>query len=145
VVARLALDQRRQAEAGVLLDELLGLTGDEGGFPHFRWIVDSAWLARDLGRLETWWERARHEPASRYLEIGEAVARGEYEAAAELLAAKGHATEAAYAWLRAGEAAGASGRRAEAERCAGPALEFHRRVGASAYVRRGEALSARSA
>ena len=54
-------------------------------------------------------------------------------------------TEAAYAWLRAAESAAAAGRRADAERFARRALDFYRRVGATAYLRRGEALVARSA
>ena len=70
MLARVRLDEGQEEEAGALVDELLGLAADEGGFAHFRWIVDSAWLARDLGRLETWWQRARSEPPSRYLEIG---------------------------------------------------------------------------
>jgi hypothetical protein len=143
--ARLLLQDGRTADATALIDELLGLVGEHGGFAYFFWIVDSAWLARDTGRLAVWWERAERELPSPLLEIGKAVARGDDAAAAELFAAKGHATEAAYAHLRAAEALAAEGRRTEAEAHARQAIEFYASVGASAYVRRGESLLAVSA
>jgi class 3 adenylate cyclase/tetratricopeptide (TPR) repeat protein len=144
-LARLLVHEGRTEEATPLVDELLALAGDHGGFPHFFWIVDSARLARDTGRLDAWWTRASNEPRSPYVEIGEAVARGDDAAAAELFAAKGHVTEAAYAHLRAAETLAGEGRRADAKEHARSALEFYASVGASAYVRRGESLLAVSA
>jgi class 3 adenylate cyclase/tetratricopeptide (TPR) repeat protein len=144
-LARLLAGEGRTDKATELMDELLGLVGEHGGFAYFFWIVDSAWLARDTGRLEVWWERAERELPSPILEIGKAVARGDDPAAAELFAAKGHVTEAAYAHLRAAEALAAEGRRADAEPHAREALAFYASVGASAYVHRGESLLAVSA
>jgi class 3 adenylate cyclase/tetratricopeptide (TPR) repeat protein len=144
-LARLLVHAGRMDESRPLVDELLGLASEHGGFAYFPWIVDSAWLARDTDRLEPWWERAAHERPSPTLEIGKEVARGDDAAAAELLTAKGHVTEAAYAHLRAAEGLAAAGRRAEADALARQAIEFYASVGATAYVRRGESLLAVSA
>jgi class 3 adenylate cyclase len=144
-LARLLVLEDRVKESAPLVDELLALEAEHGGFAYFPWIVDSAWLARDAERLEAWWERARCEPRSPFLEIGEAVARGDDAAAAELFAAKGHVTEAAYAHLRAAEELSAAGRRTDAQSHARQALGFYGSVGASEYVRRGESLLAVSA
>ena len=54
VLARARMHEGRAEEAAALVDELLGLVGDRGGFAIFQWIFDSAWLARDLGRLDRW-------------------------------------------------------------------------------------------
>jgi class 3 adenylate cyclase/tetratricopeptide (TPR) repeat protein len=144
-LARVLVNEGRVDEGRHLVDELLSLAGESGGFAYFPWIVDSAWLARDTGRLEAWWERARAERTSPYLEMGEAVARGDDARAAELFAAKGHATEAAYAQLRAAEGLAAEGRRAVAEFHARRAIDFYGSVGATAFVRRLESLLAVSA
>jgi class 3 adenylate cyclase len=144
-LARLLVHERREAESAPLVEELLALEGEHGGFAYFGWIADSAWLARDTGLLEAWRERAAREPASPFLEIGEAIAHGDDAAAAELFEAKGHVTEAAYAHLRAAEALAGAGRRAEAEPHARAAIDFYGPVGATAYVRRAEALLAVSA
>src|SRR4029450_1824761 len=52
-LARVLLLDGRKAEATALVGELLALEAEQGGFPHFVWIVDSAWLGRDTGRLDT--------------------------------------------------------------------------------------------
>jgi class 3 adenylate cyclase/tetratricopeptide (TPR) repeat protein len=144
-LARLLIQEGRGDEGTALVDELLGLVGEHGGFAYFFWIVDSAWLARDTGRLDAWWELANRELPSPLLDIGKAVARGDDAAAAELFEAKGHVTEAAYAHVRAAEALAAQGRRGEAESHARSGIDFYASVGASAYVRRLEALLAVSA
>lgn len=73
------------------------------------------------------------------------LARGELVEAAELLGANGLRTEEAYTRLRAAEALTAAGRRAEAQLQLERALAFYRSVGATTYVRRGEALLPASA
>jgi tetratricopeptide (TPR) repeat protein len=145
VLAWARLDEGRDEEATALVEELLASVSDDGGFGYFRWIVDSAWLARAVGRVDDWRACATNELPSRYLDAGEAVARGDDELAAELLEAKGHVTEAAYARLRAAEHLVAEGRRAEADPQLHAALAFYRSVGAAAFVARGEALLAESA
>jgi tetratricopeptide (TPR) repeat protein len=65
--------------------------------------------------------------------------------AAELFAERGAATEEAYARLTASRAFVEQGRRAEADAQLQRALAFYRTVGASRYVREGEALLAASA
>ena len=143
--ARVLVTLGRLDEATALVDELLALEGEHGGFAYYRWIVDSAWLARDTGRLDAWRARAAHEPPSRYLEIGQAAARGDDVAAAELFAAKGHVTEAAYARLRAAAQLAREGRQREANAHLERALAFYRTVGARRYIREGDTLRAASA
>ena len=67
---------------------------------------------------------------------------GDYSAAADVYAKIGALPEEAYARLRAAEAFVGEGRRAEADAELKRALAFWRSVGATAYVREGEALLA---
>ncbi len=143
--ARVLVTLGRIAEATALVDELLALEGEHGGFAYYQWIIDSAWLARDTDRVDTWWARAAREPPSRYLAIGEAVARGDDAAAADLLADKGHVTEAAYARLQAAAQLAQKGGKHEAHLHLERALAFYRSVEATRYMREGEALLAASA
>ena len=67
---------------------------------------------------------------------------GDYSAAADVYAEIGALPEEAYARLRAAEALVGEGRRAEADAELKRSLAFWRSVGATAYVREGEALLA---
>jgi hypothetical protein len=81
---------------------------------------------------------------SPWLRASGAYAGGDFERAAELFAPISVPDEA-YARLRAAEALTAEGRRAEADVQLQRSLVFWRSVGASRYVREGEALLAASA
>jgi hypothetical protein len=67
---------------------------------------------------------------------------GDYSAAADVYAEIGALPEEAHARLRAAEAFVGEGRRAEADAELKRSLAFWRSVGATAYVREGEALLA---
>ena len=67
---------------------------------------------------------------------------GDYSAAADVYAEIGALPEEAYARLRAAEALVGEGRSAEADAELKRSLAFWRSVGATAYVREGEALLA---
>lgn len=105
-----------------------------------------AWLARVFGR------EAEVEPIfsaetveSRWLRVAETILAGDLRGAAEMLADMNVPAFEAFYRLRAAEALVGEGRRAEADEQLGPALAFYRSVGATRYVREGEALLAASA
>ncbi len=76
---------------------------------------------------------------------GKGLAQDRFSGAASVYAGMGALPEEAFARLRAAEAFVQEGRRAEADAELSRALAFWRAVGASAYVREGEALLAESA
>jgi class 3 adenylate cyclase len=110
------------------------------------WIVTLAFALLELGReadlaaladqlsAPTPWQKASLE-----------MAGGNLVAAAEILEATGAATFEAYARLRAAGRLATEGRHAEASAQLASALSFYRAVGATRYVREGEALLAASA
>jgi hypothetical protein len=73
------------------------------------------------------------------------VLQGELVDVADRLGTIGLRPDEAYARLRAARELVAAGRRAEADEQLGRALAFYRAVGATRYVREGEALLAASA
>ena len=96
------------------------------------------WAVKQLGRAERFLE-ALEDEAGRTLwtEPARAVALEHYVRAADLYAQIGSLPDEAHARLRAGQA----GDREQLER----ALGFYRSVGATRYIREGEALLAASA
>jgi hypothetical protein len=77
-----------------------------------------------------------------WTEVSTAIAAGEFERAAEILARFGARTLEADVWLRAARAGAADRRRVETAARLAPALAFYREVGASSFVREAEALLA---
>jgi class 3 adenylate cyclase/tetratricopeptide (TPR) repeat protein len=130
--ARFLVEAGRREQANALVDEYLEL-----GVYLYAAMIDLGWLLHDLERSET----VPEDKGGVWGTAGLMVARGDFEAAADVLGDKGFRTEEAYARLRAAELLSGSARAAQLER----ALGFYRSVGASAYVRRAEALLAASA
>ena len=141
------LEVERERRAGEIFGEVLGTLAElnQLGFAG----VESyalAWLGVTLGReaevavllerepLDTPWTRA-----------GRAVLAGDLPGAADMLDEIGAATQAAFLRLRAAEQLVHEGRRAEADDQLSRALAFYRSVGATRYIREGEALLAASA
>jgi class 3 adenylate cyclase/tetratricopeptide (TPR) repeat protein len=116
------------------------------------WNIPGEWLA-DLGAALVVVDRPDEllEAAERvslrtpWLEAAVAVGTGEFPRAAEIYGAIGQRPEEAYARLRAADVLVGEGRRAEADAELQRALAFWRSVGATAYIREGEALLAASA
>ncbi len=108
-------------------------------------VVELAWALRALGR-EADFAAAREKamPAA-WVDAAAAVAEGRLMQAAELLARIGAHTEEARARLGAAEQLIRAGRRPEANKQLDAALTFFRSLGATWYVRQGEALLAESA
>ncbi|MGH3091601.1 MAG: AAA family ATPase [Gaiellaceae bacterium] len=141
--ARTSVELGRDREARELADELSGLL-EERPFAPTYWVVDLAVVHEGLD------EDGPLLPAPApvnlpWLAAAESYAAGEFAAAAAELRRIGSLPDEAYARLRAGEALASVGRRAEADVELRRALDFYRRVGASRYVRRAEALLAASA
>jgi hypothetical protein len=142
LLARLHADSGNRTAAIPYLDELLGRWRSSRVEIVFA-PIDAAWATVALGREQ---ELLRIlEPVqkhSRWLAAATAIASGELERAADIAQEIGLLPDEAYARLRAaGQLAGA-GRRAEADEQLAQALAFWRSVGATAYIREGEALLA---
>jgi class 3 adenylate cyclase/tetratricopeptide (TPR) repeat protein len=105
-----------------------------------------AWVAATLGRESEFVEVVERESfKSPWLRAGLAVASRDFRSAAEILGEIGIVSHEAFFRLRAAEQLVDEGRRAEADEQLRRALAFYRSVGATRYVREGEALLAASA
>jgi class 3 adenylate cyclase/tetratricopeptide (TPR) repeat protein len=143
---RIALAAGREEEAEAVVDELLERWRKRPrGLVPFHWVVDLVWAARTLGREQRFLEGSSREQATRWLEAATAIASGDLPGAAEVFGEMGDVSDQAYARLRAAEVLAAEGRRAEADEQLEKALGFYRSVGATRYIREGEALLAESA
>jgi class 3 adenylate cyclase/tetratricopeptide (TPR) repeat protein len=136
-----------EARARAVLGETLELVRD---LQQLGWVVVElhalAWVARMLGRARELLDAVAGEPLqSPWLLAGRAVAEGDFVRAADILGEMGAPALEAFYRLRAAESFVEAGRRAEADEQLRPALAFYRSVGATRYVREGEALLAASA
>jgi predicted ATPase/class 3 adenylate cyclase len=140
--ALVLVDAGRRDEAVPLLEEVVALRDEEGRTLYFMVLIHLAWLLRDFDRTD---ELPRPGRGKAWHDVATAIARDDILGAAELLATHGMRTEEAYARLRAAESLADEGRRVEAQAQLDRALAFYRSVGASAFVRRAEALLPASA
>ncbi len=137
-------DHDRVAE---IVDELLRTVES---LPDVGWSVivspEFALLARAAGREDEFRELfARRPKYTRWLDAAEAIAEDDLRRAADVLGEIGARPMEALCRLRAAEALVGERRRAEADEQLRAALAFYRGVGATRYVREGEALLAASA
>ena len=136
--SRLLAEAGRPDAAVEVLAELTALAAERDYMPT-GWVLDATFAFEDLGRTqEATSLLAGRQPRTRWLDAANAYAAGDRVAAAEILAAMGDATNEAHARLRAAELGGQRDQIAAA-------LAFFRGVGATALVRRAEALLAASA
>jgi class 3 adenylate cyclase len=137
-----------EQHASELLDEALGEFRQLRGGAGFGvvWTHVLAWVASMLGRGSEFLDVFRDEPLeSPWLRAARAVAAGDLAGAADVFEDMGASPFAAFYRLRAAERFVAEGRRAEADAQLRPALMVYRSLGATRYVREGEALLAASA
>jgi tetratricopeptide (TPR) repeat protein len=147
VAARVFLAADRVDDALSQVDTLLAEIGTEGiqDFAGF-WSLQLAVVMEALGRGPEFLARASTLGApTPWLEAATLWADGELSRAADLLGDIRSLPDEALARLRAADQLVAAGRRAEADEQLGRALAFFRSVGASRYIREGEALLAASA
>jgi len=136
--ARLLLAESRVDEAIALAQEAVA----PGYLPYYV-TVDLAWVVLDGGAaLHNLRVPETTEPWST---LAEAIMARDFSAVAELLADLGLRNDEAFARLRAASDLVAGGRRGEANGQLTRALAYYRSVGATRYIREGEALLAKSA
>jgi class 3 adenylate cyclase/tetratricopeptide (TPR) repeat protein len=143
-----ALAAGRERDASRLADELLALMPVDHPLPHHvSPLFDLASVLIELGRSGELAEAIQQAPIrTRHIHAAEALARGDYSRAAELYAEIGARPNEAYTRLRAAGQLVGGGRRKEADDAQlQSALAFWRSVGATRYVREGEALLAATA
>ncbi|HEY8629199.1 MAG TPA: AAA family ATPase [Gaiellaceae bacterium] len=115
------------------------------GTQYITWLGMLPYVADRVGVADELLEALVRAPRRREVEILELVARGRFADAADRMTDPQEVVEVAYARLRAGEQLAAAGRQAEADAQLRESLAFWRSVGATRYIRRAEALSAKSA
>jgi hypothetical protein len=107
-------------------------------------IIEFASLARALGRERPLLALLETAPELPWVVAGRALASGDPERAAHLLAQIGCPPAEAYARLRTAEDLVDGGRAADAEPHVEAALRFYRSVGATRFVDKAESIRARS-
>jgi tetratricopeptide (TPR) repeat protein len=127
-LARVLLGAGRHEEADALVTELLRLEPDWYALPDFAICLDA------LDRADERLANEAFDQTSIWLSAAKVFVAGDYVAAADLYAKIGSLPDEADARLR-------SGIEGEVQR----ALEFYRSVGATRYIREGEALLTASA
>jgi tetratricopeptide (TPR) repeat protein len=134
--ARLYLELEQLEEARAAAREALDTA------THTYAPVDLAWIALELGIEKELSEQLAQVPHTRWHDAIRAYLASDFVAGADILSQIGDAVEEAFARLRAAEQFVAAGRRAEADEQLQRSLAFWRSVGATRYVRQGEALLA---
>jgi len=141
--ANVFLDAGRTEDAASEVDALLAEVGVEDVRDVTFWAPHLAAAMDALGRGQEFLERAPGlGTATPWLEAASCWVRGEFERAADLFGEIGSLPDEALARLRAAEKLVAVGRRPEADEQLARALAFWRSVGATRYIREGEALLA---
>jgi class 3 adenylate cyclase/tetratricopeptide (TPR) repeat protein len=143
------LAQGRREEASRLASELLArgsvLVTALLDFHLTATPIEFAWLLRDLGREAELLSALESAPATPWLEAARAIANGDFTHAIELVVRTGAPSVEAYTRLRTAQELARAGGHAEADEQLRTALAFYRSVGATRYIREGEALLAASA
>jgi class 3 adenylate cyclase/tetratricopeptide (TPR) repeat protein len=140
-----ATDRRR---ANALVDEILSdwkgqqlmISGSDS-----EWISDLIDVLPRLRREQEFFEVGRAQMTTRWRQAARALFEGDFSAAAETYSSMGVLPAEAFVRLRFAEALVGQGWRTEADAELQRSLAFWRSVGATAYVREGEALLAASA
>jgi len=136
--ARILIAEGRNEEALRLTDESL-----QNGFLPYYVVYDTAWVMHELGAESLNFPLPQtNEP---WRSLANAVLQGELLDAADLLGDLGLRPDEAHTRLRAARELVAAGRRTAADEQLRRALAFYRAVGATRYIREGEALLAASA
>jgi class 3 adenylate cyclase len=143
--ALLLLRCGRRERAAALLDGVFALGSGLVSALNDAPIVETAWLALDLGRQDELAPLVEGRPENPWTVAAGAICAAEFGRAADVLGGFGYRPGEAYARLRAARQLVEEGRRAEADVELQRSLAFWREMGATRYVREGEALLAASA
>ena len=136
------LEAGQDGDAALLADELLGLdVANRRVSTPVSPIFDLAWVLHAVGGTADLIQAAEHSSVlSPWSSAAAAIARGDHLPAADIYEEIGHLPNEAYTRLRAAEKLLADGRHGEADEQLQKALGFYRGVGATRYIREGEAL-----
>ena len=136
----------RRDTAVQLADELLGALNAGRRFGDaVSGLIFLAWTLYELRRGNELVAALEGTPESKWVDAASSFAAGDLQRCADRCAEMEARPEEAYARLRAAEALASEGRRAEADEQLRTALAFYRSVGATRFIREGEALLAASA
>ena len=136
--ARLFVEAGELEEARRLAPEAL-----QAGSANMSWALgELAYVARELECGDELAELLERAPPTTWITAAQALVTGDFGGGADLLEKIGDEELAALARLRAAEQLFAEGRRAEADEQLQRSLAFWRRVDASRYIRKAEALLA---
>jgi len=142
VGAQVALAQGRRTDALALVERMIAASGKPLTIRGTD-VTEFALLLRDLDLpRDAIVEEAESRPAAPWLQVAACVARDELERAADGLAALRTPPLEAAVRLCAAKNLVAEGRGAEVDEQLQKALAFYRSVGATRYIREGEALLA---
>ena len=145
-VAILSAEGER-AEAEAAIDELIafgpGIAAVVSGFGAG--IVETAWLATDLGRAQDFLAVLERTAEVPWIVSARAIATGDVELAARLLAEIGCPPAEAYTRLKTAEIFATAGRSEDAARQLEAALSFYRDVRATRFLRHADAIAVRLA
>jgi hypothetical protein len=144
--ANALIEAGRNAEADALVSELDLVNRAEEVLLISGWTVDIPATFTELGRGEELAAAAaRLETSTPWVEAAQAYIVEDFIGAADIYRRIGSRVDEAHARVRAAAHLDAAGRRSEANVQLQEALAFWRSVGASRYIREGEALLAASA
>jgi class 3 adenylate cyclase/tetratricopeptide (TPR) repeat protein len=144
--ARLLLMAGRAGQAEAVTDELLTVAADDPHLVWSLWFVPVSLVLTSVGRAAEVPRLAEMAtPETPWIRAGVAIAEGDLAAGADVLAEIGSLSHEAYLRLLASERFLSDGRWSEAEEQLQRTLVFFREVGATAYIRRGEAILASTA
>jgi DNA-binding SARP family transcriptional activator len=140
------LTKHRREEASSLASELLKL---QATLPAalFGWLptpgpIEFAWLIYDLGRGPELVSALQAAPATPWVALMKAIAKGDFVNAVDLVTRLGTPYVEEYTRLRSAEGLARAGAHEQARECVEPALAFFRKVGATRYLAHAEQLLA---
>jgi class 3 adenylate cyclase/tetratricopeptide (TPR) repeat protein len=145
ILGRVLVAAGRHDEASAVADEVLEIVLSRE-VPESLEYMDAVLLFDGLGRSDQHLRALEQKRAQTPVTLAAiAAAKGDYPSAADAYGELGYRAAEAAARLRAAEQLMHEGRRAEADRELERALGFWRSVGATRYLREGEALLAKTA
>ena len=135
----------RNDEAANLVREALGLRSLAALVPaptFFAWLIEFAWLVRDLGLGDELAAALRKYSEIPWIDDMKAITSEDPLGAVAILADLGSRPGEAFTRLRVAETLAAEGRGVESEAHLGKAVEFYRSVRATRFIRQAEVLMA---
>ena len=142
---RVLLLNGRTDDAVASIQEILDLAEPAPAMDWAWWIVSAAIVLTEVDRADEILALGGAELPSRWIQAARAWASGDLRLAAERFREIGSVSDEAFARMKLAERLIADGNAADADRELGRAVDLFRSVGATAYLRKAEAVLASSA